>query len=433
MIERYALSPIKDIWTQEEQYRRWLEVELAVIKAKEDLDLIQKGIYDLVKSKASIDVENILEIEKEVDHDVIAFIKSVTKDFGDEERYFHKGLTSSDIVDTALSLGMVRSATLIQKELKVLAEIMKEKAIAHKNTITIGRTHGMHAEPTSFGLKLLSYYDELERNEIRIDNSIKNISHAKMSGAVGNYANIDPAIEEKALAYLGLVPCKVSTQIVPRDIHCEFLNSLALLGTCIERFATEIRHLQRTEVGEAQEPFKKGQRGSSAMPHKKNPILCERLCGMARILRGNAIVSYENVPLWHERDISHSSAERMIIQDSIQIIYYMVLKSQSLIKGLIVNERRMLENFDASLNLVFSQNVLNTLIDSGMKREDAYTAIQEIAFECFRQKRDFKILIKENDHINQYIQDKDIDRLFEKKAYLQNVDTIFRKFENDCH
>ena len=430
MIERYALSPIKDIWTQEEQYRRWLEVELAVVQAKEDLGLILKGITETMRQKARIDVPHILEIEQEVDHDMIAFIKSATRDFGDEERYFHKGLTSSDIVDTALSLGMVRSAKWIIKELKKLIENVKEKAIEHRYTLTMGRTHGVHAEPTSFGLKLLTYVYELERNAKRLDHAFVNISHAKLSGAVGNYANIDPIIEERALRLLELTPCKISTQIVPRDIHCEFLNALALLGTGIERLATEIRHLQRTEVAEAQEPFKKGQRGSSAMPHKKNPILCERLCGMARILRGNAIVSYENVTLWHERDISHSSAERMILPDSIQIIYYMVVKSQALVKGLIVNSQKMRENFQASHNLIFSQNVLNKLIDAGMKREEAYTTIQSLALECYRQERDFRLALKETPAVAALLKEAEIDRLFETDLYLKNVDYIFKKFEN---
>lgn len=431
MIERYALKEIKSLWTVEAQFTRWLEVELSVIKARQELKLIPDNVYDTINSKAKINVSRILEIENVVDHDVIAFIKSVTENFNDEERYFHKGLTSSDIVDTALSLGMLRSSKLILNELNELLVIIKEKSIEHKYTITMGRTHGVHAEPTSFGLKLLTYFYELNRNKDRLLNSIENISHAKLSGAVGNYANITPEIEEKALNLLGLKPCKISTQIVPRDIHTEFLNTIALIGASIERLASEIRHLQRTEVSELQEPFKKGQRGSSAMPHKKNPILCERLCGLARVLRSNAITSFENINLWHERDISHSSAERIIIPDSIQIIYYMITKSKNLIKNLIVNKDKMLDNFNSSYNLVFSQNVLNKLIDLGMLREEAYTTVQKLSFTAVNEKRDFKDLVQEDNLLSNYLKDVSLDELFSPNHYLKHVDTIFMRFEND--
>ncbi|HOY26582.1 MAG TPA: adenylosuccinate lyase, partial [Mesotoga sp.] len=327
MIERYALSPLKELWELKAQYERWLEVELAVVKAYEETGLAPAGMAEKIRSKARIDVEGIAEIEKVVDHDVIAFIKYVTGDMGDEARYFHLGLTSSDIVDTALSLALRKSGLAIIQALTELSQALAERALIYKDTVCMGRTHGIHAEPTSFGLKFLSFMVETDRNIERLRRSVEASSVGKLSGAVGNYANIPPEVEAIALREIGLRPTEVSTQIVPRDIHAEFISAMAIAASSIERMAVEFRHLQRTEVLEVQEPFKKGQRGSSAMPHKKNPIICERLTGMARLLRGYAGAALEDIALWHERDISHSSVERIMLPDATMLLYYMAKKS----------------------------------------------------------------------------------------------------------
>jgi adenylosuccinate lyase len=429
MIERYALSPIKDIWGLKQQYERWLEVELAVIEAFEDFNQAPKGTSEKIRKKASIDVEKILEIEKVVDHDVIAFIKGVTDEMGDEARYFHKGLTSSDIVDTSWALAMKRAGEIIIHEYEKFIDVLKEKALMYKNTITVGRTHGIHAEPTSFGLKLLSFLAESERNMERLKKSIYQVSQGKLSGAVGNYANISPEVEKVALEKLGLRATKVSTQIVPRDIHAEFLNALSFLGSGLERLATEIRHLQKTEVLEVQEPFKKGQRGSSAMPHKKNPIICERITGMARMLRSYTITGYENIVLWHERDISHSSAERVFIPDACMTAYYITNKAIYLIKNLVVNEDRMLETFERSYNLVYSQRVLLGLIEKGMSRENAYKLVQKNALYAWENRKDFKQVIKEESEINTKMNSDEINELFSNNYFLRNIEEIYKRFD----
>ncbi|WGS65540.1 adenylosuccinate lyase [Marinitoga aeolica] len=428
MIERYSLSPMKEIWTEEEKYKRWLEIELSVVEAFEEKGIAPKGTAEKIRSQAKIDVDKILEIESVVDHDVIAFIKSITDGMDDEARYFHKGLTSSDIVDTAWSLGLKRAGELILEELKKLVEILKEKAIKYKYLYTVGRSHGVHAEPTSFGLKMLSYLAELERNIKRFEWAIENISYGKLSGAVGNYANIDPEIEKIALTKLGLKPETVATQVVPRDRHAEYLSVLSLIGAGIERIAVEIRHLQKTEVLEAQEPFKKGQRGSSAMPHKKNPILCERLTGMARMLRSYTVAGYENIALWHERDISHSSVERVFLPDATLIAFYMVKKTQYLIENLIVNEDRMKETFERSYNLVYSQRVLLSLIDKGMSREEGYKFVQKYALEAWETRKDFKELLWDNEKIRNLFSKEEFDEIFTPHYYLRNIDAIYRRF-----
>lgn len=428
MIERYSLSPMKEIWAEEAKYKRWLEIELSVVEAFEEKGTAPQGTAKAIRSKAKIDVRKILEIESVVDHDVIAFIKSITDGMGDEARYFHKGLTSSDIVDTAWSLGLKRAGELILSELNKLAEILREKAIKYKYLYTVGRSHGVHAEPTSFGLKMLSYLAEIQRNIKRFELAVENISYGKLSGAVGNYANIDPEIEKIALAKLGLNPEIVATQVVPRDRHAEYLSALALIGAGIERIVTEIRHLQKTEVLEAQEPFKKGQRGSSAMPHKKNPILCERLTGMARMLRSYTISGYENIALWHERDISHSSVERVFLPDATLIAFYMVKKTQYLIENLIVNEDRMKETFEKSYNLVYSQRVLLALIDKGMSREKGYKFVQKYALEAWETRKNFKELLWDAEEIRSLFSEEEFDELFTPDYYLRNIDEIYKRF-----
>lgn len=427
MIERYSLSPMKEIWTQKAMYERWLEVEIAVVEGFEYVDGLEGGISEIIREKAEINVEEIEKIEEDVNHDVIAFIKSVTAPMGDEARYFHKGITSSDVVDTALSLGLKKACEIILSELEKLDKTLTDLALKYKNTITVGRTHGIHAEPTSFGLKFLGYLTELRRNIQRIKLAKCDICKAKLSGAVGNYANISPAVENCALNKLGLTPVEVSTQVVPRDIHAFFLNSLALLGSCFERITIEIRHLQRTEVGEAFEPFAKGQRGSSAMPHKRNPIICERISGMARLLRSYSSAGLENVMLWHERDISHSSAERVIFPDACIISHYMAVKMNSLLKGLVVDEDRMIENFKSSFNLVYSQRVLLSLIESGMSREEAYKLVQKTSMTAFEDKKDFKVLLHESEEVKKILSDSEIEGLFDPSYYLKNIAAIYSR------
>lgn len=428
MINRYSLSPMKEIWTQEAQYERWLEVELALIKTYEELGIAPQNSYKNAKKNSKIDVEEILKIESEVRHDVIAFIKSVTENMNDEARYFHMGLTSSDVIDTALSLAMKQSLELIIDKLNEFIKVLKILAKKYKNTITLGRTHGIHAEPTSFGLKWLSYLSEAERNRERLEKTLEDISQGKLSGAVGNYANIDPSVEKKVLEKLSLMPCKISTQIVPRDIHAEFLYNLSLLGAGIERIALEIRHLQRSEVQEAFEPFTKGQRGSSAMPHKKNPIISERLCGMARLLRSNADAAAENIALWHERDISHSSIERIIIPDSCLIAFYMLEKVTWMVEGIDVKEDQMIEQFKRSYNLVFSQRVMLTLVSKGFSREDAYKLTQKVALECWNSKKDFKEEIKKVNDDEHYFSKNEIEDIFNPTYFLKNISKIYERF-----
>lgn len=427
MIERYALSPLKELWELKAQYGRWLEVELAVVKAYEETGRAPAGTAEKIRSKARIDVEGIAEIEKVVDHDVIAFIKYVTREMGDEARYFHLGLTSSDIVDTALSLAVRESGLAIIQALTELSQALGEQALIYKDTVCMGRTHGIHAEPTSFGLKFLSFMVETDRNIKRLRRSVETCSVGKLSGAVGNYANISPEVEAIALREIGLRPTEVSTQIVPRDIHAEFISAIAIAASSIERMVVEFRHLQRTEVLEVQEPFKKGQRGSSAMPHKKNPIICERLTGMARLLRGYAAAALEDIALWHERDISHSSVERIMLPDATMLLYYMAKKSLDLVRDLVVYPERMLENFKASRNLVFSQRVMLTLVEKGMTREEAYRLVQELSMNCWNEGRDFKEAVEKSREIGKYIDPGEIDELFDPEYYLRNVDPIFKR------
>ena len=428
MIERYSLSPLKELWTEEAKYQRWLRVELAVVKAFEHFGEAPVGTCDLMLKGAVVDVQKIMDIESVVDHDVIAFIKCVTENMGDEARYFHKGLTSSDIGDTALSMAIKQAGEYIAVEFEKYLAALRKLASIHRNTVTVGRTHGIHAEPTSFGLKVLTFLAEGERNLARLGRAIEGISCGKLSGAVGNYANISPEVESFALSELGLEPCKVSTQIVPRDLHAEFLSSLALLGAGIERFALEIRHLQKTEVLEAQEPFKKGQRGSSAMPHKKNPILCERLSGMARMLRSYAVAGYEDILLWHERDISHSSVERVFMPDATLTAYYMAKKAAYLAENLVVYPERMEENLEASYNLVYSQRVMLSLVERGISREESYKIVQENALKSWETRVNFKKLLKEDLRITGRITVDEIDELFDPSYYLKNVSSIYRRF-----
>lgn len=429
MVERYALEPLKSLWTLKAQYERWLEVELAVVEAYEQVGVAPKGTSEEIRKKAVIDVDDILATEQVVDHDVIAFIKSVTKNMGDEARYFHYGLTSSDVVDTANSLALVRATDIILESMEKLSAVLYEKALQYKTLPTIGRTHGVHAEPTSFGLKFLSWYAELLRDIERLKNVREEIAVGKLSGAVGNYANISPEVERIALEKLGLKPTPVATQVISRDYIAHLLATFALIAGLIERIAIEIRHLQRTEVLEAMEPFKEGQRGSSAMPHKKNPILCERLTGMARLMRSYAQVAFENMALWHERDISHSSAERYILPDSTMTIYYMLEKARYLIGNLKVFEDKVKKNIDITQGLVYSQRILLALVEAGMSREEAYTLVQKYALECWETGESFKERVRSDEKVRQLITEEKFEELFRPDYYLRNIDKIYERFE----
>lgn len=428
MVERYALEPLKSLWSQRAQYERWLEVELAVVEAYEELGIAPSGTVQRIRERAVIDVEEIQEIERTVDHDVIAFIKCVTKNMGEEARYFHYGLTSSDVVDTATNLAMKRALETIKRSCERLAGTLLERAWEFKDLPTVGRTHGVHAEPTSFGLKFLSWYAELLRDVKRLEMVIDEISVGKLSGAVGNYANVSPEVEELALGKLGLRPTPVATQVVARDYLAHALAVLALLGGLIERVAIEFRHLQRTEVLEAHEPFRAGQRGSSAMPHKRNPVLCERLTGMARLLRSYAQVAFENMALWHERDISHSSAERYILPDATMTVYYMLEKAEYLIRNATVHRERVLRNLELTRGLIYSQRVLLALVEKGMSREDAYSVVQALAAECWESGESFEERLKRDLRVRALLSEGELSELFDVSYYLRNVGRIYERF-----
>ena len=380
-----------------------------------------------IKSKASFDLKRINEIEKTVDHDVIAFLTSVAEKVGPDSRFIHMGLTSSDVVDTALSLLMKEAADNITADIKDFIKVLKKMARQHRNTVMIGRTHGVHAEPMTFGLKMALYMEEMNRNLARMESARHTISVGKISGAVGTYSNIDPRVEEYACKSLGLERAPVSSQVLQRDRHAEYLTTLSVIGGTLEKIALEIRGLQKTEIGEVEEPFKKGQKGSSAMPHKKNPITCERICGLARVLRGNALVSLENMALWHERDISHSSTERIIIPDSTTILDYMLQSMTRVIDNLVVNADNMKRNIERSGGLIFSQRLLLSLTDKGMKREDAYLLVQGAAMRARGLGKHLKTVVLEDPRITKKLSPKEIEEAFDIRYYLRNIDKIYER------
>jgi len=364
MIDRYTLPEIGNIWSDKNRFSIWLKIEILASKAQAKLGIVPESAIKNIEEKASFDVERILEIEEEVKHDVIAFLTNVAEYVGEDARYIHYGMTSSDILDTCLSVQMVEAGNLIKQALKELIETVKNRSGETKDLVMIGRSHGVHAEPITFGLKLAVWYDELNRQLLRLDDAIETIRFGQISGAVGTYDHLSPEVEKYVCENLGLKPANISTQIIQRDNHAHYMNTISLIGSTLEKISVEIRHLQRTEVLEAEEYFSKGQKGSSAMPHKKNPIVCERISGMARLLRGNAIVATENVALWHERDISHSSVERVIIPDSTMILYYMLLKSNNLIKNLVIHPEKMKENLEITNGLIYLPSLHNTMSTS---------------------------------------------------------------------
>ena len=427
MIDRYARDVMKKIWSLENKFQKWLEVEIAACEAHAEAGNIPKKSVDIIKKKAKFNLKRIKEIEEVTNHDVIAFLTAVAENVGPESRFIHLGLTSSDVADTALSLLLKESGELLLRGVDELLKSIKKQALKYKNTIMIGRTHGVHAEPMTFGLKLALWYAEIERSKIRLKRAVENISYGKISGAVGTYANIHPNIEKKLCQKLRLKPAPISNQILQRDRHAELLAVLAILAGSIEKFATEIRHLQRTEVGEVEEPFGKGQKGSSAMPHKKNPILCERLTGLARVIRGYSLVGFENIALWHERDISHSSTERIIFPDGIVLVDYMLDRFKYIVENMNVHPDRMKENLDLLGGLVYSQRLLLLLVDKGMTREDAYKIVQEDAFKAKGEKKYFKDIVIADKKILKYTSKKELEEIFDIKYHIKNVDIILKQ------
>lgn len=422
---------MKDLWTEEAKYRRWLEVELAVTRAYEELGMIPKGVTERIRSNVKIDVELFKKIEERTNHDVVAFVEGIGSMIGEDSRFFHYGLTSSDVLDTANSLALVEAGKILLESLREFCDVLWEVANRYKHTPTIGRTHGVHAEPTSFGLKVLGWYSEMKRNIQRIERAIDEVSYGKISGAVGNYANVPPEVEEKALSHLGLKPEPVSTQVVPRDRHAFYLSTLAIVAAGIERIAVEIRHLQRTEVLEVEEPFREGQRGSSAMPHKKNPITCERLTGLSRMMRAYVDPSLENIALWHERDISHSSVERYVFPDATQTLYYMIITATNVVKNMKVNEERMKKNIDLTKGLVFSQRVLLKLIEKGLTRKEAYDIVQRNALKTWNSEKHFLEYLLEDEDVKKLVTKEELEELFDASYYLKHVDHIFERFEKE--
>jgi len=427
MIARYTRPAMGTIWADQNKFAIWLEIELLACEAQAQLGVIPPTAVEAIRSKASFTIERIDEIEREVKHDVIAFLTSVAEHVGPESRYIHLGMTSSDVLDTCLAVQMKQSGELLLEGLRRLAEILARRAREFKHTIMVGRTHGVHAEPTTFGLKLALWYDETRRNIARLEAATRAIAVGQISGAVGTFEHLDPKVEEYVCRKLGLLPAPVSTQILQRDLHAEFMNTLALIGSSLEKFATEIRHLQKTEVLEAEEYFSKGQKGSSAMPHKRNPITCERIAGLSRVLRGNALAAMENVALWHERDITHSSVERVVIPDSCILLDYMIALMADVMDRLLVYPDRMQHNLERTRGLTASQSVLLALTRQGMKREDAYRLVQKAAMVSWDSGRQFRDVLADQVEISSRLNAAQLDELFDPHKSTRHVDYIFER------
>jgi adenylosuccinate lyase len=426
MIERYSRPQMKRIWSDENKYTKWLDVEIAVCDAWAELGKIPRKAIPKIKM-ARCNLKRMNEILKETHHDMTAFLGSVSESLGEESRFIHLGLTSSDIMDTALSLQLVEAANLLNQDIKELTAVLVDKALKHKYTIMIGRTHGIHAEPTTFGLKMAIWIEEMKRNRHRLAEAIKTIAVGKISGAVGTYATISPDIEERTCDKLGIIPATISNQVLQRDRHAQFTTTLGIIAGSLEKFATEIRALQKTEIREVEEPFKRGQTGSSAMPHKRNPELCERICGLARLMRGYALTSMENMALWHERDISHSSTERVILPDTCIILDYCLTMFTSVIAGLQVYPNRMKKNLGLTKGLVFSQRVMLALIDRGLSRQDAYKLVQRNAMQAWQGKEIYLNLLKADTEVMAVLPEVEIENLFDYKFYVRYVDEIFKR------
>jgi len=427
VIDRYSFPTMKNIWKEKNKYKTWLKIELLACEALFELGKIEQEAIENIRKNARYSMDRIQEIEKVTRHDVLAFTTAVGENLGGYSRYFHQGLTSSDILDTSLALMLKQSAKIIVEDINNLIEALKKRAIEHKYTLMVGRTHGVHAEPITFGFKIALWFSEMQRNLERMKRAQEGISYGKISGAVGTFAHIDLYIEEYVCSKLNLKPAKISNQIIQRDRHAHYLNILAIIASSLEKFATEVRNLQRTEIYEAEENFSAGQKGSSAMPHKRNPIICERICGLSRIVRANAMTALENVNLWHERDISHSSTERIIIPDSNILIDYMLQKFTNLISNLNVYPERMKENLEKTNGLIFSQKIMLELTKKGVSREKAYKIVQRISMRVWQGQVGFKELLSEDMEVNQYLMESEIEKCFDYSVYLKNIDTIFNR------
>ncbi len=429
MIERYSRDKMKKIWDLNSKFKYYLDVELAVCRAYNKLGQIPDEALKDIISKASFSIQRIEEIEKEVHHDVIAFLTNVNESIGENSRYIHMGMTSSDVIDTALALQMRDAGKIILEDIEKLLKTIKEKAKEHKETICIGRSHGVHAEPMTFGVKLCGWIDLFERNKRNFEKAFEEAMVGQISGPVGTYSNINPEIEKITCEYLGLKPAKFSTQVIARDIHAQYLQALALIASVVEQIAVELRHLQRTEVLEVEESFSKGQKGSSAMPHKKNPISAENLSGLARVVRSNSIAALEDIALWHERDISHSSVERIIFPDSTILADYMLVRLENTIKNLIVHKDNMRKNTNLFGGIVFSQKVLLQLCSKGLTREGAYKLVQKNALEAFNNNGNFKENLLNDCEIKHYLSVDEIKDCFNIREYLQNIEKIYGRFD----
>ena len=427
MIERYSREPMAKIWTEGNKFKIWLEIEFLALEAWAELGQIPKEMSRSLRSRASVQIDRIHKIEQEVRHDVIAFLTSIAEQAGEEARYLHKGMTSSDVIDTCFAYQLKQSAEILENGLDRLLSVLKWRAQEFKKTIRIGRSHGIHAEPTTFGLTLALFYDEFRRAKKHLELAKEEVAVGKISGAVGTFAHVDPFIEDFVCKKLGLKPARISTQIVGRDRHASFFTTLALIATSLEKLATEIRHSQRTEVREVEEFFHKGQKGSSAMPHKRNPVLSENVCGLARVIRGYAMTAMENVPLWHERDISHSSAERMIGPDAAITLDFMIHRMVNVIENLLVYPETMKRNLELTRGLYNSQRVLLTLTEKGMSREEAYQLVQRHAMSVWEEGKDFLTELKNDKTVIKSLDQEELEGCFDLSYHIKHVDTIFKR------
>lgn len=427
MITRYTRPEMANIWSDENRYRCWLEVEILACEAWAELGEIPKVDVQKIRENASFSVERILEIEEETRHDVVAFTRAVSETLGEERKWVHYGLTSTDVVDTAYGYQLKQANDILRKDLRRFLDIIQQKALEHKYTVCMGRTHGVHAEPTTFGLKLALWYSEMKRNIERFERAAQGVEAGKISGAVGTFANIPTSVEAYVCEKLQIRPQEISTQILSRDLHADYISTIALIATSIEKFATEIRGLQKSETREVEEFFAKGQKGSSAMPHKRNPIGSENMAGLSRVIRGHMVTAYENVNLWHERDISHSSAERIIIPDSTILLNYMLNRFGNIVKNLTVFPDRMLKNMDATFGLIYSQRVLLKLIDKGLSREKAYDLVQPCTALAWDKQRSFREIIENNEEIMSHLTAEELNDAFDYHYHIRQVDEIFHR------
>lgn len=427
MIERYSLPKMSSVWQDEFKFKTMLLIEILALEALAKKGRVPREAVSRIKKKATFEIEKIKKIEEKTQHDVVAFVTCVAQHIGSDAKYLHLGLTSSDILDTTLGVQLKESCDILLADLERLRKILAQRAICYKEMVCIGRTHGVHAEPTTFGLKLALWFDETKRNLTRLERVKQEVAIGKISGAVGTYANIDPEVESYICKRLRLKAAPIATQVIQRDVYAQYMSTLAIIGSSLDKFATEIRHLQRTEVREAEEPFGKGQKGSSAMPHKRNPVICERICGLARLLRSNAQAALENVALWHERDISHSSVERVIIPDSSILLDYMLHKFIEVVEGLVVYPDAMLANIVKTKGLIFSQRVLLALMNKGLARQRAYDMVQRCAMKSWRENSDFRRNLLSDKEVMRHLDSRELGGIFDLEYYLRNVNKIFRR------